>query len=61
VVAQRNIIDGRNALAPDRWREAGWEYRAPGVAAGPAKVRLGSETVGGNPVCDITDAVSPGG
>jgi UDPglucose 6-dehydrogenase len=39
VVAQRNIIDGRNALAPDRWREAGWEYRAPGVAAVPAKVR----------------------
>jgi UDPglucose 6-dehydrogenase len=46
VVAQRNIIDGRNALAADRWRDAGWEYRAPGVTWGPAKVRLGSEAAG---------------
>jgi len=45
VVARRNIIDGRNALAPDLWREAGWDYRAPGVTAVPAAVRLGSETV----------------
>ena len=30
VVAQRNIVDGRNVLAPDRWREAGWHYRALG-------------------------------
>ncbi len=43
VVTQRNIIDGRNALAPDLWRDAGWEYRAPGVTAGPAKARLRSE------------------
>ena len=33
-VARRNIIDARNVLDPDRWREAGWEYRALGVAAG---------------------------
>jgi UDPglucose 6-dehydrogenase len=32
LVARRNIIDGRNALDPDPWREAGWEYRALGVA-----------------------------
>jgi UDPglucose 6-dehydrogenase len=31
-VARRNIIDGRNALDPGPWREAGWEYRALGVA-----------------------------
>jgi UDPglucose 6-dehydrogenase len=30
VVAQRNIVDGRNALSPERWRAAGWTYRALG-------------------------------
>jgi UDPglucose 6-dehydrogenase len=30
VVAKRNIVDGRNALDPDPWREAGWTYRALG-------------------------------
>jgi UDPglucose 6-dehydrogenase len=30
VVAERNIVDGRNALDPDRWRESGWHYRALG-------------------------------
>jgi UDPglucose 6-dehydrogenase len=30
VVARRNIVDGRNALDPTRWREAGWHYRALG-------------------------------
>jgi UDPglucose 6-dehydrogenase len=30
VVAQRRIVDGRNALDPDRWRAAGWTYRALG-------------------------------
>jgi UDPglucose 6-dehydrogenase len=30
VVAQRNVVDGRNALVPDRWRDAGWTYRALG-------------------------------
>jgi UDPglucose 6-dehydrogenase len=29
-VATPNIIDGRNALDPDRWRAAGWTYRALG-------------------------------
>jgi hypothetical protein len=32
IVARRNIIDARNALDPALWREAGWEYRALGVA-----------------------------
>jgi UDPglucose 6-dehydrogenase len=31
-VARRNIIDARNALDPVPWREAGWEYRALGMA-----------------------------
>ncbi len=35
VVARRNIIDGRGALDPARWRAAGWTYRALGVATGP--------------------------
>ena len=30
VVAERLIVDGRNALDPDRWRAAGWTYRALG-------------------------------
>jgi UDPglucose 6-dehydrogenase len=33
IVAGRNIIDARNVLDPAQWREAGWEYRALGVAA----------------------------
>ena len=27
---QRNVIDARNALDPDRWQPAGWTYRALG-------------------------------
>ncbi|MQY07268.1 UDP-glucose dehydrogenase family protein [Actinomadura macrotermitis] len=30
VVAERNIVDGRNALDPETWRAAGWNYRALG-------------------------------
>jgi UDPglucose 6-dehydrogenase len=30
IVAKRRILDGRNALDPDRWRRAGWTYRALG-------------------------------
>jgi UDPglucose 6-dehydrogenase len=30
VVAHKRIVDGRNALDPDRWRGAGWTYRALG-------------------------------
>lgn len=31
IVRTRNILDGRNALDPTRWREAGWTYRALGL------------------------------
>ena len=30
LVAHRQILDGRNALDPVRWRSAGWTYRALG-------------------------------
>jgi UDPglucose 6-dehydrogenase len=30
VVADRRIVDGRNALDPAAWRAAGWTYRALG-------------------------------
>ncbi|MEO6713213.1 MAG: UDP-glucose/GDP-mannose dehydrogenase family protein [Mycobacteriales bacterium] len=30
VVAQKQIVDGRNALDPERWIAAGWHYRALG-------------------------------
>jgi UDPglucose 6-dehydrogenase len=29
-VTQRRIVDGRNALDADKWRQAGWTYRALG-------------------------------
>ncbi|WP_246456081.1 UDP binding domain-containing protein [Nocardioides mesophilus] len=30
MVAKRRMLDGRNVLDPDRWRSAGWSYRALG-------------------------------
>jgi UDPglucose 6-dehydrogenase len=30
VVREKRIVDGRNALDPERWRAAGWTYRALG-------------------------------
>jgi UDPglucose 6-dehydrogenase len=30
VVRQRNIMDGRNCLSPEKWRAAGWVYRGVG-------------------------------
>ncbi|MFI1204727.1 UDP-glucose dehydrogenase family protein [Streptomyces sp. NPDC020883] len=30
VVAERSVLDGRNALDPELWRKAGWLYRALG-------------------------------
>ncbi len=30
VVSERRIVDGRNALDPEKWRRAGWTYRALG-------------------------------
>ena len=30
LVAERSILDGRNVLDPQRWRDAGWTYRALG-------------------------------
>ena len=35
VVAQRNIVDGRNVLDSGLWRAAGWNYRALGAAMAP--------------------------
>jgi UDPglucose 6-dehydrogenase len=32
-VARPRIVDGRNALNPERWRAAGWVYEAPGRPA----------------------------
>lgn len=30
MVAKKRLLDGRNSLDPDRWRRAGWNYRALG-------------------------------
>ena len=30
LVAERRVLDGRNCLDPERWRNAGWTYRALG-------------------------------
>ena len=32
LVARRNIVDGRSVLDSELWRDAGWNYRALGVA-----------------------------
>jgi UDPglucose 6-dehydrogenase len=39
-VAQRNIVDGRNVLDADRWRAAGWRYRALGRPASADALRV---------------------
>jgi UDPglucose 6-dehydrogenase len=39
VVARRNIIDGRHALDPAAWRQAGWNYRALGTAQDALRLR----------------------
>ena len=44
VVARRNIVDGRNVLDPAAWRNAGWNYRALGVAGDGAAEALFRET-----------------
>ncbi len=33
IVKHKNMIDARNALSPELWRMAGWNYRALGVGA----------------------------
>jgi UDPglucose 6-dehydrogenase len=33
VTAARIVVDGRYALDPDRWRQAGWQYHAVGIRA----------------------------
>ncbi len=38
-VAQRKIADGRNALDPQAWRDAGWEYRAVSSQGVPGGTR----------------------
>jgi UDPglucose 6-dehydrogenase len=43
IVARRNIADGRSALDADRWRAAGWRYRAlgrPGTQASTDSVTV---------------------
>ncbi len=30
IVRARQVLDGRNALDPQKWRAAGWTYRALG-------------------------------
>jgi UDPglucose 6-dehydrogenase len=34
IVSRRNIIDARNALNPEQWRDAGWSYRSLGLGTG---------------------------
>ena len=40
LVASKNVVDGRHALDADRYRAAGWEYRALGRPAAPGTVVL---------------------
>jgi UDPglucose 6-dehydrogenase len=43
-VAQRNIVDGRNVLDADRWRAAGWRYRALGRPAATDTIPVTAES-----------------
>jgi len=47
VVAQRNIADGRSVLDADRWRAAGWRYRALGRPPEPASTSADSVSLSG--------------
>jgi len=57
LVRARRILDGRNVLAPQEWREAGWEIRALGRAstadtvstAAPASTADTARTPGSEP------------
>jgi UDPglucose 6-dehydrogenase len=40
LVTSKNIVDGRHALDADRYRAAGWEYRALGRPSAPTTVAL---------------------
>jgi UDPglucose 6-dehydrogenase len=40
LVAKRRVVDGRHALDADRYREAGWEYRALGRPVDPSTVEF---------------------
>lgn len=40
VARGRVLLDGRNCMPGDRWREAGWTYRALGRGARPQDVRV---------------------
>jgi UDPglucose 6-dehydrogenase len=43
IVKHKNIIDARNALSPERWRLAGWNYRALGIGAHVDELARGME------------------
>jgi UDPglucose 6-dehydrogenase len=43
-VSERKIIDGRHALDPERYRAAGWDYRALGRPTGDEIDLLGEST-----------------
>jgi UDPglucose 6-dehydrogenase len=43
IVKHKNIIDARNALHPEPWRLAGWNYRALGVGAETDEMARGLE------------------
>lgn len=44
LVAERRMVDGRHALDPDRYRAAGWEYRALGRPHDAPAVSAGIES-----------------
>jgi UDPglucose 6-dehydrogenase len=51
IVGRKNIIDARNALDPQAWREAGWTYRALGVGEqASTRALLKADTVKGGRV-----------
>jgi len=49
LVARRTLIDARNVLDPGAWREAGWDYRALGVACDSERIGQAHRSAGAVP------------
>ncbi|MGP9539200.1 UDP-glucose dehydrogenase family protein [Brachybacterium sp. AOP43-C2-M15] len=52
LVAERRILDARQALDERRYAEAGWEFRTLGRPVAPASIEIAGRRAGGGPTVD---------